>query len=404
MVQGDERMTDVREILGRVRDERESALLDYNWQYDRVKLAIQELIYDPFDVDVPKPPDPVCRAIDVAHTRIQRFHRATRPKAVTETDPENQLYLSERWIPLSRVGVYAPNGGYPLVSSLLMTAIPAQEAGVTDLVVAISPRGDSRHHPVWNYALRQLGVHQVLAAGGAQAIAALAFGLDGLKPVDLIAGPGNAYVAAAKQALFREGRVGIDLLAGPSEVLIIADGTVNPDYIAYDLIAQAEHAGDASAVLMSWDDTVLQAVRQRIQELLEGCEDRAIGSIRFERVADPASALDKLNQAAPEHAGLMGPAAEALASQVRTAGALFVGPMASQALGDYVAGPSHVLPTGGTARFLSGLSTRTFMRRMSVIEARGSLTEDLIDAGAVLAEQEGLKFHQGALIARKAKP
>lgn len=394
-------MTDVREILERVRDQRELAVLDYSWQYDRVKLRAQDLIYDPFDVEVAQPQEPVCRAIDVAQQRIRRFHRATRPKTITKTDPENHLSLSERWLPLSRVGLYAPNGGYPLVSSLLMTAIPAQEAGVKDLVVAISPRGDSRQHPVWNYALRQLGVHQVLAAGGAQAIAALAFGLNGLAPVDLIAGPGNAYVTAAKQTLFQQGQVGIDLLAGPSEVLIIADETANPDYIAYDLIAQAEHAVDASAVLVSWDDTVLQAVRQRIEELLKSVDHQAIGSIRFERVVDPASALDKLNQTAPEHAGLVGPAAEALASQVRTAGALFVGPMASQALGDYVAGPSHVLPTGGTARFLSGLSTKTFMRRMSVIEARGPLTEDLINSGAILAEQEGLRFHQGALLARK---
>lgn len=395
-------MTDVSEILRRVRDEGEAALLQFNAQFDHVTMKAKDLVYDPFDLDVPAPPKAICRAIDAAIERIQRFHRATRPSATTQLDSENDLYLSERWIPLSRVAVYAPNGGYPLVSSLLMTAIPAQEAGVSEVVAAISPRGGSTTHPVWNYALRQLGLHQVLAAGGAQAIAALAYGIGPIKPVDLIAGPGNRYVTAAKQTLSAQGIVGIDLLAGPSEVLIIADGTANPEYIAYDLLSQAEHADDASGILVTWDDALLERVRQRVQALQQEDGERVVGTITFERVANAQAALDRLNQVAPEHAGLVGTEAEALASQVRTAGALFVGAMAGQALGDYVAGPSHVLPTGGTGRFLSGLSTRTFMRRMSVIEARKQLTSDLLDCGAALAELEGLRFHQQALLVRKA--
>ena len=395
-------MTDVSEILRRVRDEGEAALLQFNAQFDHVSMEAKDLVYDPFDLDVPEPPKAICQAIDAAIGRIQRFHRATRPSATTQLDSENELYLSERWIPLSRVAVYAPNGGYPLVSSLLMTAIPAQEAGVSDVVAAISPRGGSATHPVWNYALRQLGLHQVLAAGGAQAIAALAYGLGPIKPVDLIAGPGNRYVTAAKQALSAQGIVGIDLLAGPSEVFIIADGTANPEYIAYDLLSQAEHAEDASAIFVTWDDALRERVRRRVHALRQEDGERVVGTITFERVADAQAAVDRLNQVAPEHAGLVGAEAEALAPQVRTAGALFVGAMAGQALGDYVAGPSHVLPTGGTGRFLSGLSTRTFMRRMSVIEARKQLTSDLLECGAALAELEGLRFHQQALLVRKA--
>ncbi|MCL5065112.1 MAG: histidinol dehydrogenase [Firmicutes bacterium] len=395
-------MTDVLEILRRVREGRERAVVEYNLIFDQVNMTPHDLVYDPFTVEVGLPSPAIREALDVAIARIRRFHRATRPAETTQFDADHGLGLSERWLALGRVGVYAPNGGYPLVSSLLMTAIPAQEAGVEDIVVAISPRGNSRTHPVWNYALKQLGCHQVLAAGGAQAMAALAYGIDGLKPVDLIAGPGNRYVTAAKQALSAEGVVGIDLLAGPSEVLIIADGSARPEFVAYDLLSQAEHAEDASAILLSWDQALLTAVETLTQNARAADPHRALGRIRFELVADPDSAVDRLNQIAPEHAGLVGTAAEALAPKVRTAGALFIGAMAGQALGDYVAGPSHVLPTGGTGRFLSGLSTRTFMRRMSVIEARGPLRSDLLDHGATLAELEGLRFHQQSLLIRKS--
>jgi histidinol dehydrogenase len=218
----------------------------------------------------------------------------------------------------------------------------------------------------------------------------------------LIAGPGNQYVTEAKQALFADGTVGIDLLAGPSEVLVVADGNANPLFVALDLLSQAEHSPDASGVLVSWDDALIAKVKAEVEAKHSADPTRILGTIRYQRVADPEAALDLLNHLAPEHAGLIGEQAEALAPRVSTAGALFIGAMAGEALGDYIAGPSHVLPTEGTGRFLSGLSTRTFMRRMSVIEANFGLNPQLLTHGALLAELEGLRFHQQALLARVA--
>ncbi len=393
-------MTDVRAILDQVRERGRDAVLTFTERFDGVRLTADQLIYDPRDVDAEEPRAAIREAIDTAIRRIRAFHRQTRPASTGNLTAEAGLELRERWVPLRRVGVYAPNGQYPLISSLLMTAIPAQEAGVDRIVVAIAPRNHARTDPAWTYALRQLGLHEVLATGGAQAIAAMAYGIEGLDPVDLIAGPGNRYVTTAKQQLFSDGVVGIDLIAGPSEVLIIADSTANPHWIALDLLSQAEHAADASAVLVSWDADLLGAVETVVEAERHADPSRIVGRITYKPVDSPQAALSFLNQTAPEHAGLVGEAAEALAPGVRTAGALFIGAMASQALGDYLAGPSHVLPTHRSARFLSGLSTRTFMRRMSVIRAGADLSANLLQKGAILADLEGLIFHRRALTDR----
>ncbi len=397
-------MTDVKTILDQVRERGRDAVLALTERFDGVRLAAEQLVYDPAEVDAEEPTAAVREAIDTAIRRVRAFHRQTRPTSTETLTAEAGLALGERWIPIRRVGVYAPNGQYPLISSLLMTAIPAQEAGADQIVVAISPRHHSRTHPAWHYALSRLGLHEVLAAGGAQAVAALAYGLEGLKPVDLVAGPGNRYVTAAKRQLFSQGVVGIDLIAGPSEVLIVADGTANPRWIALDLLSQAEHAADGSAVLVSWDPACLTAVEAEVEFYRRADPSRVIGRIAYQAVDTPQAALALLNQSAPEHAGLVGETAEALAPGVRTAGALFVGAMAGQALGDYLAGPSHVLPTGGSGRFLSGLSTRTFMRRMSVIRANADLAPNLLRHGAALADLEGLSFHRQALSERLGDP
>lgn len=394
--------TDVRAIIEDVATRGAEAVCEYTRRFDQVDVSPDDLVYDPFAIDTAPPAAEIQAAIEYAAARIRRFHRASRPAPVSGIDSEPGLSLSERWVPLRRAGVYAPNGEYPLVSSLLMTAIPAQEAGVEGIAVAISPRADSRRDPIWNFALRHLGIHQVLAAGGAQAIAALAYGVGPLSPVDIVAGPGNRYVAEAKQILFERGAVGIDLLAGPSEVMVVADGTADPRWVALDLLSQAEHAADASGVLVTWDPDLAQAVEREVEAARAAHPLRAAGPIRYQQVADAEAALVALNRAAPEHAGLIGAAAEALAPRVTTAGALFIGALAGQALGDYVAGPSHVLPTQRTGRFLSGLSTRTFMRRMSIVEARTGITPELFEQGAVLAGLEGLLFHQAALTERRS--
>ncbi|MBX5466447.1 MAG: histidinol dehydrogenase [Firmicutes bacterium] len=398
-------MPDVDAILEAVRSRGADAVVEWTERLDGVRLNPEDLVYDPFAEPVSPPPAEDQAAIDFAIDRVWRFHHLSRPKTAVVVE-EPGLRLEERWVPLRRVGVYAPNGLFPLLSSLIMCAVPALAAGVDTVVAAISPRHQSRHDPYWNYTLRRLGIRTVLAAGGAQAIAALAYGLPGLlEPVELVAGPGNAWVAAAKQALFSAGVIGIDLWAGPSEVLVIADRNAPPEWVALDLLAQAEHAPDATAICVSWQPDALQAIQEAVQQAIadapEGAEAR--GQIRWELVQDPAAAVTLANRIAPEHLALVGPEAEALAPAIRTAGALFLGPLAGQALGDYVAGPSHVLPTQGTGRFASGLSTRTFMRRMSVIQTDSALNPDYLDHGARLATREGLYFHARSLMRRRGE-
>ncbi|MCY0899591.1 MAG: histidinol dehydrogenase [Firmicutes bacterium] len=391
----------VRRILTDVKQQGADAVRAYTRSLDGIDVPLDELVYDPFEVATTLPPAEIQDAIRRAAEQIRRFHERSRPAGDEVVVEEPGLTLRERWVPIRRAGIYVPNGAYPLISSLLMTAIPAQCAGVESLVVAISPRHESRQHPVWNFALRLLDIHTVLGAGGAQAIAALAYGIKGLPPVDIIAGPGNAYVAQAKQQVAAAGVVGIDVWAGPSEVAVIADGGANAAYIAADLLAQAEHGPDASAHLVTWDQALLATVQELVER--QRVPATTMGSIGFKWVSSPEDAINWVNQLAPEHLGLIGPRAESLADQVMTAGAVFIGPMASEALGDYVAGPSHVLPTQGTGRFLSGLSTRTFMRKMSVIEAGAQLDPALLEAGALLARVEGLEFHRQALTVRQSE-
>ncbi|MCY0865158.1 MAG: histidinol dehydrogenase [Sulfobacillus sp.] len=385
-------------ILDAVRDRGVKAVLEYTEAFDHVRLSPDDLIWNPL-AEAPAVIEPAVReAVDFAMDQIRRFHEATRPAPVTVNQAPG-LILREVFQPLGRVGIYVPNGQFPLVSSLMMTAIPAQVAGVTDLVVAIAPRGHVTSDPVWLYVLQKLGIRQVLRVGGAQAIAALGYGLPGLPPVDLIAGPGNRYVAWAKQELFRRGVTGIDVIAGPSEVLVISQDTTLAPLVALDLLAQAEHDPDAKAYLVSWNPDLIAAVKDYIAS--HGNPADRLGQIEYIVVANADEAVQTANRIAPEHLGLIGAEVEPLWPQLTTAGALFVGRLAGQALGDYVAGPSHVLPTGHTGRFLSGLSTRTFMRRISVIQTEDSLPAAFLEAGQVLAHLEGLRYHEQSLAVRQ---
>jgi histidinol dehydrogenase len=384
-------MSRVSDIIDDVKSRGRAAALEYTQLFDGVALTPEALVWNPLE-QASAPLDPPTRqAIEFALDRIRRFHDETRPQPTT-TSPEPGLRLTERFVPLQRVGLYVPNGAFPLISSLLMTAVPARAAGVPDLVVAMAPRRDPRHDPIWTFVLQKLEVREVLLLGGVQAVAALAYGLEDFRPVDFIAGPGNRYVAEAKQEVAQRGQVGIDLPAGPSEVLILCNQPTLEDFVAADLFAQAEHDPDARGELITLSEELAQRIAERVQTLPAG-----VGRIRVTRVASLEEMVERANQRAPEHLGLMGKDVEQLADRFWSAGAIFVGAWAGQALGDYVAGPSHVLPTGRTGRFASGLSTRTFLKRISVIDANPAISLQTYAFAAHLAHLEGLDFHEESL-------
>ncbi|MCL4494725.1 MAG: histidinol dehydrogenase [Firmicutes bacterium] len=391
----------VKQILDGVEREGVAKILSYTRQFDGIELDPGQILVSVDSLPVPAVPPAAKEAVDFACEQIRMFHQATKPETVISVDPVPGLHLEERLIPLQRVGLYVPNGQYPLISSLLMTAIPATVAGVENLSVAIAPKMPLDLDPLWIYALKATNVKTVLRVGGAQGVAAMAYGFEGFDPVELIAGPGNQFVAEAKNELFRRGIVGIDVIAGPSEVLVIAGDLTSPEIetAALDLLAQAEHAADTHAYFVSWSQKSVSMVQNRVQQWVKDY-DGILGQIDWIFVSGPEEALKVAHRIAPEHLSLTGPEAEELAPRIKSAGALFVGRLAGQALGDYAAGPSHVLPTGGTGRFSGGLATRTFMRRMSVIAADDRLPDEYLNAGKVLASLEGLKFHEQSLKTR----
>lgn len=385
----------VTTILDDVRDRGLAAALHYTKLYDNVDLTPETVLFNPLEQPSSDLELPLKEAIEFAIGRIRAFHQATRPQPVS-TSPEPGLILEERFFPVPRVGVYIPNGLYPLISTLLMTVVPAQVAGVGNIVAAVSPRRDVQSDPIWTYVFQRLGISQVLLLGGAQAIAALGYGFDGFRPVDLIAGPGNRYVMEAKQELSRRGVVGIDLSAGPSEVLIMANQLELEEFVMADLLAQAEHDQEARGELVTLNPLLADRIKQRASHLPPG-----MGQIVVTLADSPQAAIEIANERAPEHLGLMGEDVEPWGDHVWSAGALFIGPLSGQAFGDYVAGPSHVLPTGRTGRFQSGLSTRTFLKRVSVIRTDPSIAPQAYRHAAALAHVEGLVHHEESLRMRQ---
>lgn len=387
-------MADVAKILDDIRDEGMAAALRYTELFDGVQLKKGEVVTNPLDLPRPTVDPELKEAIDFAIEQVRRFHRAVRPE--NRILPSHQgMTLSERWIPLSRVGLYVPNGRYPLISSLIMTAVPAIEAGVARIVVALPPRARASLEAPWLYVLQTLGIAELLRLGGAQAIGAMAFGLEGFEPVDFIAGPGNRFVTEAKMEVQRRGVVGVDGYAGPSEVMIVANDFYLADIVWADLSAQAEHDPLARGELVTQNPDLAADIRARASHL-----SGDMGEITVHQVRSLDEAIAWVNHRAPEHLGLMGGDVEARAEDILTAGALFLGPMAGQALGDYVAGPSHVLPTGGRGRFQSGLTTRSFCRRMSVIQADWGINANVLEMGRRLAALEGLSQHEGSMVLR----
>lgn len=390
-------MADVAKILDDIRDEGISAAIRYTELFDGASLAREQVVTNPLGLPSPTIDPEMKEAIDFAVAQVGRFHRAVRPANQVLQDGGG-MTLSERWVPLSRVGLYVPNGRYPLVSSLIMTAVPAIEAGVARIVVALPPRARAALDGPWLYALQTLGISELLRLGGAQAIGAMAYGIEGFESVDFIAGPGNQFVTEAKMEVQRRGLVGIDGYAGPSEVMIIANRQNLADIVWADLSAQAEHDPLARGELVTQNPELAAEIRARAKHLADN-----MGAITVREVSSMDEAIAWANLRAPEHLGLMGEDVEARADDILTAGALFLGPMAGQALGDYVAGPSHVLPTGGRGRFQSGLTTRSFCRRMSVIQADWAISAKVLEMGRRLAALEGLSQHEQSLALRLLK-
>jgi histidinol dehydrogenase len=394
-----------RDIIADVRTRGDAALLDYTQRFDRVsKGSVAELEIDRAELAACAARLPAAErtALEDAAARIRAFHEAQRAPGFEIVDALGNR-LGNRVVPLDRVGVYVPGGQAAYPSTVLMTVIPARVAGVREIVVTV-PTPDGVRSPLVLAAMHIAGVDRVFTVGGAQAIAALAFGTQTIARVDKIVGPGGAYVAAAKRLVF--GPVGIDVIAGPSEILVISDGSVASDWIALDLFSQAEHDAAAQAILLTHDVTHLDAVEASMRRLLPTLprRDTIAASLR-ERGAliltrDLNDAVAIANRIAPEHLELAVADPDALLGSVRHAGAIFVGASTSEALGDYVAGPSHVLPTFGTARFASPLGVYDFQKRTSIIRCTPRGAEELGRVAATLADGEGLGAHARSARAR----
>jgi histidinol dehydrogenase len=394
----------VSAIIADVRVDGDAALLRYTARFDRLTLTTDRLriTADEIDAAVTGIAPALMAALDLAATRIEAFHRMQLPVDLQTTDAVG-LTLGMRWGPLDAVGLYVPGGKAAYPSSVLMNAIPARVAGVPRIAMCV-PTPDGTLNPLVLAAARRAGVAEIYRVGGAQAIAALAYGTATIAAVDRVVGPGNAYVAEAKRQVF--GRVGIDAIAGPSEVVILAGAANDPRLVALDLLAQAEHDEAAQAILMTDDagfaDRVAAAVTAELATLpraaIAGASWLAHGAIILVRDWDEAIGL--VNRLAPEHLQLMLRDPGAVFARVRHAGAVFLGAWCPEAVGDYIAGPNHVLPTGRTARFASGLSVFDFLKRTTWVAADADALAQVGPAAVALAEAEGLHAHARSIALR----
>jgi histidinol dehydrogenase len=385
-----------REIVEDVRTRGAAAVVEHTLRLDRVAIDPTSLQLKGADIAsaAAMASPEVRRAIDFAAARIRAFHASQLPQ---DRAPEGSdgVELGWRWTPIDAVGLYVPGGLAAYPSTVLMNAVPARIAGVRRLVM-VSPLREPALSPAVAYAALAAGVDEFYPVGGAQAVAALAFGAGPLKAVDKIVGPGNAWVTAAKRIVF--GEVGIDTIAGPSEITVVADGQNEPDWIAADLLSQAEHDRLAQSVLVTDDEAFARRVEQAAQHLLDGLGEaptaRAAWAEHAAIVVAPLSdAAAIVNRIAPEHVEIAVEDADAIARDVRHAGAIFLGRHAPEALGDYVTGSNHVLPTSGAARFASGLSVLDFMKRTSVQRISPAGFDHLAAAAETLAGAEGLPAH-----------
>ena len=393
-------------IIADVRARGDVALVDLTARFDRLALAPSTLAFGAEEIaaETARVSAEDRAALVMAANRIRAYHARQMPEDMRWTDPEGAT-LGWRWTPVAAAGLYVPGGQASYPSSVLMNAIPARVAGVERLVVCV-PTPDGVVNPLVLLAAELAGVDEIYRIGGAQAIAALAYGTDTIRPVDKITGPSNAYVAAAKRHVF--GRVGIDMIAGPSEVLIIAQGAQNPEWLALDLLAQAEHDADAQSILITPDAALAGAVVAEVERLLPtlpraavaGASWRDYGTVIVTRdLAEAAALSDRL---APEHLELCVDDPDALAGQIRHAGAIFLGGWTPEAVGDYVSGPNHVLPTARSARFSSGLSAMDFLKRTTIARLTPEALAAIGPAAVRLAQSEGLGAHGLSVSARLA--
>jgi histidinol dehydrogenase len=394
----------VRAIVADVIARGDRALRDYTLKFDRLDLDRADIKVTPEETAAalhdcaPAALD----ALKLARDRIEVFHRRQVPQDDSFTDPLG-VELGSRWTAIDAVGLYVPGGTAAYPSSVLMNAVPAKVAGVPRIVMVVPAPGGVLN-PLVLAAAKLAGVDEIYRIGGAQAVAALAYGTASIAPVAKIVGPGNAYVAAAKRMVF--GKVGIDMIAGPSEVLIIADGTGNPDWIAADLLAQAEHDASAQAILMTDDEKLATAVERAVEiqlvrlprEKVAAASWRDFGATIMVRDLDEAMPL--VDAIAPEHLEIVAANADALVKRIRNAGAIFIGAHTPEAIGDYVAGSNHVLPTARSARFSSGLGVLDFMKRTSILKCGPEQLRALGDAAITLGTAEGLDAHARSIAIR----
>jgi len=388
----------VREIIAAIRGRGDEALVEYTNRFDRMSVESMS------ELEVPAArlqqalaglPEEQCQALQQAADRVRAYHQHQKQGSWSYTEADGTV-LGQQVTPLDRVGLYVPGGKAAYPSSVLMNAVPAKVAGVSELIMVV-PTPDGVVNDLVLAAAAVAGVDRVFAIGGAQAVAALAYGTETVPRVDKIVGPGNIYVATAKGMVF--GQVGIDMIAGPSEILVVCDGATDPDWIAMDLFSQAEHDQDAQAILVSPDAGFIEQVAASIEKQLPTMERGELISASLGtrgaliKVRDLEQAVVVANHIAPEHLELSVEDPQALAAQIRHAGAIFMGRYTAEALGDYCAGPNHVLPTSRTARFSSPLGVYDFQKRSSLICCSPAGAADLGRTASVLARGEGLTAH-----------
>lgn len=394
----------VADIIADVAEHGDLAVIELTEKFDRLALTPETMAFSPTEISVAikTVPDDEREALELAAARIRAYHERQVPKDERWTDPSG-ADLGWRWNAVETAGLYVPGGLASYPSSVLMNAIPAKVAGVENLIIC-APTPDGKVNPLVLLAAELAGVTTIYRIGGAQAIAAMAYGTETITKVDKITGPGNAFVAAAKRRVF--GRVGIDMIAGPSEILVIADANNDPDWIALDLLSQAEHDESAQSILITDSEEFAQAVTKAVEKRLETLERREVAGASWHDNG-AVIVVENLNKAcelsdiiAPEHLELCVEDPETLVTKIRHAGAIFLGAWTPEAIGDYVGGPNHVLPTARSARFSSGLSVLDFMKRTTIARMTPEALKSIGPAAETLAKSESLEAHGLSVRAR----